>query len=371
MAATRNQIVLRALAAAVRANVPTLLWGAPGIAKTASVTAHAEAWGYHVETVIGSVREASDFMGLPMEVDGEVVYSTLAWARRLADASTGLLFLDELTTAAPSVQRVMLRVLQERFVGDFRLPDSVAIVAAANPPDVAVDGWDLAAPVANRLFHLDWHLDLDGWLAGVLTDFADFEAPGMDSLCGPGTDLDAARVRGAVTSFLRSRPDLVSNVPSDPAAAGKGWPSPRSWSNAMSILAHVDRDDEETALVVLTGCVGEGAANEFAAWMLANDLFDPDEVLRDPSIVAWSEDRPDRLFALVGSIGALARVRGDKRTWERAAKVMVACAKGGKPDVAVPTTRHLLNHRPEGCSPSAAMREAFAPMFTQMDRWAA
>jgi hypothetical protein len=47
-------------------------------------------------------------------------------------------------------------VLLERTVGDLTLPDEVAIVAAANPPEQAADGWDLSAPLANRLCHLTW-----------------------------------------------------------------------------------------------------------------------------------------------------------------------------------------------------------------------
>ena len=33
---------------------------------------------------------------------------------------------------------------------------AIAIVAAANPPEQASDGWDLSAPLANRFVHLDW-----------------------------------------------------------------------------------------------------------------------------------------------------------------------------------------------------------------------
>ena len=66
----------------------------------------------------------------------------LGW--RLAEAGRGLLFLDELSTAPPAVQAALLRVVLERVVGDLTLPDEVAVVAAANPPDQAADGWDLS-----------------------------------------------------------------------------------------------------------------------------------------------------------------------------------------------------------------------------------
>jgi MoxR-like ATPase len=145
----------RVFAASIMANVPVLLWGNPGIGKTALIELWGAEWGYHVETVVGSNREATDFLGFPADKNGVTSYLSLAWAERLREAVKGILFLDELSTSAPTVQKAMLRVAQERYVGETKLPDTVAIVAAANPADVAVDGWDLAAPVANRFLHLD------------------------------------------------------------------------------------------------------------------------------------------------------------------------------------------------------------------------
>lgn len=363
--------MMRALAASIRANVPVLLWGLPGQGKTAVLESHGAAWGFHVETVVGSIREASDFLGLPLDVGGEVHYAPLAWARRLADAERGLLFLDELTTAAPSVQRAMLRILQEREVGELRLPETVSIVAAANPPSVAVDGWDLPAPISNRMIHLDWHLDTDEWLSGVITDFAHSEPVGIDAMLGEASDADIARVRGAVTAFLRTRPDFTDKLPTDPALAGKGWASRRSWTNVMKVLAHLGPHDEDAALLVVKGGVGEGAAIEFLNWLATADLHDPQDVLADPSIVDWANERPDRLFALIQSVTALTLMRGDKDTWRRGMAVMTYCAEGKRPDVAMPGAKALLSCMPKGAVVTDAAQRAFSRMLAKTGRWAA
>lgn len=99
--------MMRAFAAGVRGNVPTVVWGDPGVGKTAKIGAYPAAWGFHTETVVGSIREASDFLGLPIEVDGEVRYSPPAFARRAADADRALINFDELTTSAPSVSKTV------------------------------------------------------------------------------------------------------------------------------------------------------------------------------------------------------------------------------------------------------------------------
>src|ERR1700744_5554724 len=148
-----------ALTVAVAARVPVLLWGAPGTGKTSAIRAMADAAGLPCETVIASIREPSDFAGLPVVVGQGVRFAPPAWAQRLAAAGRGLPFLGELSTAPPALQAALVRVVVERVVADLDLPAEVAVVAAANPPEQAADGWDLSAPLANRLCHLAWEIN--------------------------------------------------------------------------------------------------------------------------------------------------------------------------------------------------------------------
>ncbi len=62
----------QALAVSVTAGVPVLLWGSPGTGKTSVVRALGESLGWPVEVVVGSIREPTDFAGLPVVVDGGV-----------------------------------------------------------------------------------------------------------------------------------------------------------------------------------------------------------------------------------------------------------------------------------------------------------
>lgn len=363
--------VLVATAAAARANVPLLLWGDPGEGKTAKLTADFAKWGFHPEVVNSSNRDNTDYLGLPVERDGQVHYSSFAWARRLADAPRGVLIADEFNCAEADVMKAQLRVIQERWVGEFKLPDSVAVVAIANPPSIAVDGIDLPAPIANRFMHVDWTTDLDDWFDGVLTDFRFYEPQPIDSLLGEGSEADKARVRGAVIAFLKSNPGMVKKIPTDPTLAGRAWPSKRSWTNAMAVLGELQPEDEDTALVVLAGCVGDAAAIEYMSWLQSQDLYDPQEVLANPNLPDYRNDRADRLFALMSSIRAYVQVRGDKATWQKGLAVLTACASGGKPDVAMPGARELLNSIPQGASIPQATRAAFTDLFNRSGRWAA
>ncbi len=132
--AQRHDAAIAALGVAVAARVPVLLWGAPGTGKTSTIRAMAEVMGWPCETVIASIREPSDFAGLPVVIGDGVRFAPPGWARRLAEAGRGLLFLDELSTAPPAVQAALLRVVLERVVGDREPPADVRVGAAANPP---------------------------------------------------------------------------------------------------------------------------------------------------------------------------------------------------------------------------------------------
>lgn len=335
-----------ALAVSVAAGVPVLIWGSPGTGKTSVVRALGESFGWPVEVVVGSIREPTDFAGLPVVVDGAVMLAPPAWARRLADAEHGVLFLDELTTAPPAVQAAMLRIVLERVVGDLALPAGVRVVAAANPPEQAADGWELSPPLANRLVHLDWPVDAEAVAEGLAVGFppppaSKYTAPAPDRL---------ATARATVAAFLKVRPTLVLQVPTVAAQAGRGWPSPRSWETVAILLGMCDTvgSGEDVRAALIGGAVGEGAAVEFLSWLINADLPDPNMVLADPDSFELPE-RSDRAFAVLTAVSSVAIARGDAESWAAAWKVLAKATKAA-PDVATLVAQGLAAARPAGAS---------------------
>jgi hypothetical protein len=343
--ASENPVVV-ALGVAVAARVPVLLWGAPGTGKTSAIRAMASAMGLPCETVIASIREPSDFAGLPIVVGNGVRFAPPAWATRLADAGRGLLFLDELSTAPPAVQAALLRVVLERVVGDLELPDSVAVVAAANPPEQAADGWDLSAPLANRLCHLAWQTDpravadglAGGWAAPVVPVLPD------------GWQAEEILARGLVAAFLHVRPALACAPPSDAVTAGRGWPSPRTWEMAARLWAAAGAagagDESRSALI--RGSVGDGAGVEFLAWLTEMDLPDPEEILADPGSFRLPE-RGDRAYAALAAIASAVAASPTPERWEAGWQVL-GMAASTAPDVAAVAARVLARCRPDGAA---------------------
>src|SRR5438105_13827967 len=202
------------LRAAGRAGVAVCLWGDPGIGKSALIQAAAAADGVPCETVIVSFRGPRDFAGLPVVADDGVRMEPPAWARRLQVAQSGYLFLDELSTSPPAVQAAMLGVALERRVGDLLLPRAVQVVAAANPPERAADGWDLTPPLANRCLHISYTPAVASWLDGMT---AGFSLPASGRVSQPNRERTAV-ARAVVAAFIRCRPALLDACPSNATA---------------------------------------------------------------------------------------------------------------------------------------------------------
>jgi AAA domain (dynein-related subfamily) len=324
-----------ALGVAVAAQVPVLLWGAPGTGKTSAIRAMARAADLPCETVIASIREPSDFAGLPIVVGGVVRFAPPAWARRLAEAGRGLLFLDELSTAPPAVQAALLRVVLERAVGDLMLPDEVAVVAAANPPEQAADGWDLSAPLANRRSVADGLAG--GWAAPVIPALPDgWQVNGPEEILS----------RGLVAAFLHVRPALACAPPADATSAGRGWPSPRTWEMAgrLTAAAGAAGASDEARSALIRGAVGDGAGVEFLAWLTEMDLPDPEQVLADPASFRLPE-RGDRAYAALASIVSAVASNPTPERWATGWQVLGLAAEAAL-DMAAAAARVLVRCRP-------------------------
>lgn len=355
----------RVIAAAVRSNTNILLYGHPGVGKTASISAMARQWGYHTEVVVGSNREPQDFLGLPYENDGMTAYLDVDWARRAADANKAIVFFDEFSTGGETF-KAMLRVLGERVVGNLEMPDTVSFIAACNPVDIAVDGTDLPGPIANRFVHLDWHFDAEEWLTNVTSDF---QAIAYDSLSTHITDADRTATKAMFSAYLNARRDRINpGQPDDPTQASRAWPSPRSWTYAMNLVAELDPGDNEAWLLALTGAVGERDATAFLAWKAQADLYDPLWALDHIDKIDFT-GRPDRVFALLSAVGALGM--NDTKKWLPAMKLVQACADANRPDLALPTLTKLLNAKPKGKDVPEGIIESYSDLFEATGHWAA
>ncbi|WP_280254239.1 AAA family ATPase [Nocardia abscessus] len=337
----RPDTQLEALALAVAADLPVLLWGEPGIGKTAALTQLAADLDLPLTTVIASVHEPSDFSGLPIigddPAENGVPMAPPDWAVRLVRTGRGLLFLDELSTAPPAVQAALLRLVLERRIGNIQLPRGVRIVAAANPRSSAADGWELSPPLANRFVHLQWTHDHDVVVRGLGGTWPHATLP---RLAPEKLSEAVAFARRAVCVLLAARPALVHQLPSAETRRGGPWPSPRSWEMTLWLIAFATAagSSREVLSLLVRGTVGDGPGFELLAGLDRMDLPDPEALLADPAGAALPE-RGDLRQAVLDGVVAAVRKRPEKSRWDAAWALLVKALETGAPDlIVVPAT---------------------------------
>lgn len=283
--------------------IPVLLWGRPGVGKSSFIEGLANEQ-LPVTTLIASIHDPTDFSGLPVLEDGRVRYAVPRWVDDFADDGDGILFLDELSTAPPSVQSALLRVVFERKVGFHPLPGGVRIVAAANPPDLMVGGWELSPPLRNRFVHLNWDIPTELYVHSLTSGWETGALPKVD----PRAHAEKLRFfQTRIAGFLRVKPDALH---ANPEENKYGFASPRSWDFTAALLATADllgyRINDEANNQVLfelaTGCLGEATAIMLLEYLRNLRLPDPVEVLTGKVSVPLEDLDDSELFVLFAGL---------------------------------------------------------------------
>jgi MoxR-like ATPase len=220
----------------------TMIWGPPGIGKSSIVAQVAAAHGLPCIDLRLSQLAPTDLRGLPVALNGRSHWYPPEF---LPEDGAGVLFLDEINMAPPTMQGMAQQLILDRKVGSYSVPEGWFIWAAGNREEDRAAVFDMPAPLANRFLHVE-----------VSPSFEDFKAYAL-----------ARGLHEHVLAFLSFRPELLHRGDTLQPA----WPSPRSWEMA-SQLHGIGLD--------VAAAVGAGAAAEFNAFvMLYHQLPDLDAIM--------------------------------------------------------------------------------------------
>ncbi|WP_188538687.1 ATP-binding protein [Kocuria dechangensis] len=350
---SHHELTWAGVLACVRAKVPVMLWGAPGIGKSSQIEGLAAQVPFvdHVESTSVANRENVDFNGvMSINEDGIATYSAFDWVRGLQEAKSPLWFIDEVTTGAEDVQKALLRPIQERYIGSSKISEDVAIVLAGNDPADAADGTYLAPPLANRVGHFEVKLDRTGWLQGLADGFSAPALPAAVADFHPDPEVNYKRAAYFVTGYLYGNQHFINpDRPTDPEKASKAWASGRSWHNLTKVLSQLELVPENVTLItaISKAFVGDQIGAAFGGYITAAMVYDVHEVLTGAQQVSWREESDSVLFALISSVAAFG-LDGSVEGWEQAEEVMIEAAANGRGDLAVVGIRKLYNNMPSG-----------------------
>jgi hypothetical protein len=293
-----------------RYGLKSIFWGLSGIGKSDQVKQAAARVNLECDVITPGQKKPEDFDGviMPDGKGGAVVVCMLYAVRKMNALGEGVIFLDELSCAMPAVQGAMLTFINDGIVGDTHLAPGVRILCAANPPEASAGGFELEAPMSNRLAH--WWMEppsgrkWGNWLfyggVGEVKPIQQAQAKLM-----AGWRKTWPIMQGLGAGFAERNSGSLHKQPApDHPQAGFCWPSPRTWTWALRAAATVRALELPNELedLFIESCVGEGAMQEFAEYRAEADLPDPKDVL----INGWKIQpaRLDKCYAIYNSIVA-------------------------------------------------------------------
>ena len=249
----------KSLLKAFKVKRPLFLWGPPGIGKSELVEGIArDLGGLMIDLRLGQM-EPTDIRGIPF-YNKDIGKMDWAPPVELPDEEMSkdypivVLFLDELNSAAPSVQSAAYQLILNRRIGKYRLPDNVVMVAAGNRESDKGVTYRMPTPLANRFIHQEMKVDFASWQEWAVNN----------------------RIHKDVVGYLSfAKQDLYDF---DAKSASRAFATPRSWTFVSQLLD--EGDDDDTTMNLIAGTVGEGLAVKFMAHKkVAGRMPNPTDIL--------------------------------------------------------------------------------------------
>ncbi len=264
------------------------LWGAPGIGKSAAIRQCAK----KIEEATKKRVIVTDIRLLlfsPVDLRGVPVVSANEFGKvsewmipkifqlDLSEEVINILFLDELTAAAPSIQAAAYQICLDKTIGEHKLPENCLVIAAGNRTSDRSVAYRMPNALANRMIHYQVEADYHGWMKWALKE----------------------NVHPLVVSFLSFMPDKLNCE--DVELNEVAFPTPRSWMFVSDLLYAMPHKKVEELHHMLSGSIGTGMALELEAFAKVKDTI--------PSVpgIFKGERKPcprtaDGLHALIGAM---------------------------------------------------------------------
>jgi hypothetical protein len=313
---------------------PPLVWGPPGVGKSAFARWVARRLNLKLFIVYLSHKADNEVHGQPVVAKATV---SLAGSERTVveqappryvidallalnekDAQGGplykgsLIVYEELTTVQPAVAAPALAIFADNVIADIQMPDDVFTMACANPASQAVGGWDLQLPSSRRFQHVHFQLSPKAWVEHFPGNWGAPVRIGRPNLPELPPE-EVSRDRAVVGAYIEKFPDALFRLPKESAKGTGcwtesgalhtgGWPNPAAWEGVAGLLTanRLAGHSHSSLQASVIGNVGHEAGTQFMVWRDKMDLPSPREVLAKPELVSKVPvNRSDQLYYLV------------------------------------------------------------------------
>lgn len=262
-----------------------MIWGPPGIGKSAIAKQVAKKLGMHFIDIRLTQMEPTDLRGIPVpftDTDGKsrVVWAVPSFLPHDPDDSA-IIFMDEIANAPPSVQASCYQLVLDGSLGEYGLPVKSVVMAASNRETDRGSTFKMPLPLQNRFAHVE-----------QTHDFKEWRTYGLNNDMHPTTI-------GYLSAFENHLFEF------DPSSASRGFPTPRSWE-AVSDVMNCDVDVREKVIDgIIIGLIGEGIGIQFNNFRKrAIKLPSPHDIL-DGRITTLPSDQRDDVSMMYALTTAL------------------------------------------------------------------
>ena len=215
--------------------------------------------------------EPSDLRGIPIPVkayfakDGRVIMESeladnpgyteqvgVVWASpqilQLPEDWEGVIIFDEINSAMPIVQAASYQLILDRRVGELVLPKKALVLAAGNRETDGGVTFSLATPLRDRMTHVEMIPDYNDWIEN-------FAIPN--------------RVNPTTIAFIKETGSKWFNTLSPKDTSHAGGASPRSWTRVADIEDHRLSTDISSPVykAMVAGRVGTRAGIEYTTYV--------------------------------------------------------------------------------------------------------
>lgn len=262
--------LMRLIENSVKIKRPLMIWGQPGIGKSDCVREVGKKLNRKVIDIRLLLMTETDLRGIPFKVTDEATgKEVVSWSvpeflpmaerdewlknNNMQIESNAILFLDELTAAPPSVQKAALQLVLDRQIGEYKLPDDVAVIAGGNRQEDRTNASAMPSALANRFTHVTVEANVECWKEwGIKNGINPF-----------------------VLAFVEQNPNCLNTF--NARENYRTFATPRSWKYVSDFMnSAVDENFNPTInpadlSILIQGSVGAEVSQQFRAYMSVAD----------------------------------------------------------------------------------------------------
>lgn len=229
----------------LQTNEPAMVWGKPGIGKSAIVAQTAKRWlgdEWNDNSFIdfrANLHDPVDLVGVPSVDNGITRWNSPAFLPR---RGRGVFNIEELPNSHRAMQSALYPLIYHpRRIGDYRFPDEWRILLTGNRIEDRGGTFEMPTPLKSRMLHFELDYSVADW-----TKYA-----------------FANNIHQTVVAYVNWREEHLCDIDHAQWAS----PTPRTWEKLSSICHHLDTTGTEISIEIVQACIGPGVAHDYIAFI--------------------------------------------------------------------------------------------------------